>query len=448
MRRLGSVRVRTTIGASVVVGLALLVGAFALIGGLRRTLTNHVDTTAELRAEDVIAELATKRDLGTLQVDEDEESAVQVVEPDGRVRDATSNVDGRPPLVALDTNDAVTIDLLLDGESGRFRVVAESTEPPVEDLTVLVARSLESVDEAEHTVTTRLAIGIPLLVLLVAGTTWVVTGRALRPVDAIREEVASISDGQLDRRVPEPRVDDEIARLARTMNEMLARLEAARSRQQRFVSDASHELRSPLTTVRHGLELQVADPEHADVRPINEGLLAECLRMQGLVDDLLLLARSEEVAGPSAREPVDLDDIVLDEAARLRGRAHVQVDSGRVSAGQVRGDVGQLGRMVRNLADNAERHARSAVGFELTSWDGQVVLVVRDDGPGVPASDRTRVFERFTRLDEARARGSGGAGLGLAIVAQVVGAHQGTVVVDDAPGGGARFTVTLPLAQG
>ena len=372
---------------------------------------------------------------------------MQVVEPGGRVREASSNVAGRPPLVALETNDAVTIDLVLDGESGRFRVVAESTEPPDEDLTVLVARSLESVDEAEDTVTTRLAIGIPVLVLLVAGTTWVVTGRALRPVESIREEVASITDEQLDRRVPEPRVDDEIARLARTMNEMLARLEAARSRQQRFVSDASHELRSPLTTVRHGLELQVADPDCADVRPFNEGLLAECLRMQGLVDDLLLLARSEEVAGPAAREPVDLDDIVLDEAGRLRGRAQVQVDSGRVSAGQVRGDVGQLGRMVRNLADNAERHARSAVGFELTSWNGQVVLVVRDDGPGVPAADRTRVFERFTRLDEARARGSGGAGLGLAIVAQVVAAHQGTVVVDDAPGGGARFTVTLPVAQ-
>jgi signal transduction histidine kinase len=232
------------------------------------------------------------------------------------------------------------------------------------------------------------------------------------------------------------------------MNEMLARLEAARDRQQRFVSDASHELRSPIATIRHELELLIARPDEADVVFVARGLLREDLRMQSLVDDLLVLARSDEGTLPLHRRPVDLDDLVLAEAARLRSRGLVDVDTSSVSAGQVQGDAAQLAGMVRNLVDNAERHASRAVRLSLAERGARVVLRVTDDGPGISGTDRRRIFDRFTRLDSARARGAGGYGLGLSIVHQVVTAHAGSVVVEDAPGGGARFVVDLPAAPG
>jgi signal transduction histidine kinase len=436
--------VRTTVGATVVVGLALVVGAFALVAWLSRSLTEDVETTARLRADDVVALLESGTPPGALAVEDQEDSAVQVVAGNGRVVAASANLAGRPPIADLAPGRARTVHDLPLGDQGEYRVVAEAATRDDQTFTVLVARTLEPVEEGRRAIVAALAAGVPLLVLIVAGTTWIVTGRALRPVEAIREQVGDITDGHLDRRVPVPEADDEIARLARTMNEMLARLEVSRARQQRFVSDASHELRSPLATIRHELELLLTDPDRADVHPMAEGLMAECLRMQALVDDLLLLARSDESAAPRRERAVDLDDLVLAEAERLRSRGAVRVDATHVSAGQVVGDAGQLARLVRNLADNAERHARGAVGFDLDTRDGVVVLAVRDDGAGVAGVDRARVFERFTRLDDARARGTGGSGLGLSIVAQVVTAHGGSVTVDDAPGGGARFTVTLP----
>jgi signal transduction histidine kinase len=446
MRRLGTVRVRTTVGATLVVGVALVVGALALIAGLQRTLTDDVETTARLRARDVVALLEAGTAPGKLAVQDEEDSAVQVLDASGRSVAGSANIVHRPAIADVAPGHAKTVDDL-PLEAGHYRVVAERAARGGERFTVLAAESLDPVEEGRAAVVTALALGVPILMLIVAGTTWIVTGRALRPVEGIREEVGAITDDDLGRRVPEPSGGDEIARLARTMNEMLARLEAARARQQRFVADASHELRSPLATLRHELELLLADPGSTEIVPVAEELMAECLRMQDMVDDLLLLARSEEVSPASRRRPVDLDDLVLAEAARLRARAHVRVDTSRVSAGQVAGDKAQLTRMVRNLADNAERHARGTVGFDLGGHDGVVVLAVRDDGPGIATADRERVFERFTRLDAARARGTGGSGLGLAIVAQVVAAHDGSVVVDDEPGGGARFTVTLPMTR-
>jgi signal transduction histidine kinase len=437
--------VRTTLGATVVVGIAMILGALILVAGVRRSLTDNVKTTARLRAEDVIAQFEAGAAPEELAVDDQEDAAVQVVDPNGRVVAASANAKGRPPLADVPAGHTKRVDDL-PLEKGHYLVAAVPARRGSEQFTVLVAASLEPVEEGLEALTRGLMLGIPVLLVLVAGTTWVVTGRALRPVEAIREEVETITDEQLSRRVPEPNATDEIARLARTMNEMLARLEVARGRQQRFVSDASHELRSPLATIRHELELLLDDPARTDVVPMAEGLMAECLRMQGLVDDLLLLARSDETPARRRAQPVDLDDVVLAEAARLRARGLVQVDATRVSAGQVLGDQAQLTRMVRNLADNAERHARGSVRFDLEGRNGAVVLAVRDDGPGVAVADRDRIFERFTRLDAARARGTGGSGLGLAIVAEVVATHDGSVAVGEEPDGGARFTVTLPAA--
>lgn len=445
-RPLGTVRVRTTVGATVIVGVALVVGAMVLVVVLRRNLTDNVETAARLRAADVAALLEAGTTPDALAVEDEEASLVQVLDARRRVVAASGNIDGEGPIADVRPGSARTLGRLPIDDDGSYRVVAASADTAGGRFTVLVARSLDPTEDTVAAVIALLAGGLPVLVLLVGATTWIVTGRAMRPVEAIRREVTAITNAQLGRRVPEPDGDDEVARLARTMNEMLGRLEASRDRQQRFVSDAGHELRSPIATIRHELETLLANPDRADITELASGLLVEDLRMQTLVEDLLVLARSDEGTLALNRRPVDLDDIVLAEAARLRGRAVVRVDASGVSAGQVLGDPTQLARVIRNLVDNAERHATSVVSLTVGEADGQVVVVVADDGPGIPPADRARVFDRFTRLDDARARRTGGYGLGLAIVRDVVGAHGGTVTIDDAAGGGARVVVALPAA--
>jgi signal transduction histidine kinase len=290
-----------------------------------------------------------------------------------------------------------------------------------------------------------LAVVVPILLIVLGALIWYLVGRTLRPIEAIRAEVADIGATDLHRRVPEPPGDDEVARLARTMNEMLDRVEAANERQQRFVADASHELRSPLTRMRSELEVDLAHPERADLMATHRSVLDETTHLQHLVDDLLHLARSDERVPVGGREPVDLDDIVLSEAQRVRTETAGKVDVTRVSAAQVRGDPQQLARAVRNLTDNAARHARSMITFTLAEREQTAVLTVADDGPGIPADQTERIFERFTRLNDARTSGSAGAGLGLAITRDVVQRHGGTVGVDAEYERGTRFRVTLPL---
>jgi signal transduction histidine kinase len=270
----------------------------------------------------------------------------------------------------------------------------------------------------------------------------------LRPVERIRNEVDEITHTTLHRRVPDPGTVDEVGRLARTMNAMLDRLEQAQEQQRRFVSDASHELRSPLTTIKASVEIAARHPVESRWQQAATTVLSETDRLDGLVGDLLELARLDETPSstPTATE-VDLDELVRAEVARHRGDTTITLDTTAVSAARVRGDQPQLTRVVRNLVDNAHRHARQRVAVDVHVEDGQVVLRVDDDGTGIPEGDRLRVFERFTRLDEGRARSAGGAGLGLALVKAVVTAHGGTVVVDDAAIGGARFEVTLPKAN-
>jgi signal transduction histidine kinase len=248
--------------------------------------------------------------------------------------------------------------------------------------------------------------------------------------------------------VPEPVTEDEIGRLARTMNAMLTRLEDATDRQRRFVADASHELRSPLTGIRAQIEVDLEHPELADWQATERDVLADAIRMQRLVDDLLVIAVADASALDAAhRAPVDLDEIVLAEARRLDTNTELTIDTRAVSGAQVDGNADQLLRVVRNLLDNAGHHARSQVELSLTESNTDVTLRVVDDGPGIPDADRERVFERFARVDDARGRDDdGGAGLGLAIVHDVVVAHGGSVAVENTPG--AAFTVVLPVHAG
>jgi signal transduction histidine kinase len=260
-------------------------------------------------------------------------------------------------------------------------------------------------------------------------------------VDAIRCRVADISTSDLAERVPVPTSRDEISALAVTMNEMLARLEAGHRAQRQFLSDASHELRSPLATIVSGLEVAEAHPELLDAELAVDTLLPEAQRMQALIEDLLLLARADEQSLVMRNEEVPLDELAELEAARLR-RDGCTIHTA-ISPARLIGDPAAISRVIRNLVDNAVRHAKSRVDIEVASQEGDVILTVSDDGPGIPEADRTRVFERFVRLDSARARSGGGTGLGLAIVAEVVAAHGGAVTIDDRSGGGTTINVTF-----
>lgn len=442
-------RVRTTAGATLVVGLALLIGAAVLVGVLRRSLENSVKTSVGLRANDVAGLLdsgASPEDLAVEAKPDDDISLVQVLDASGQVVVSSSNVIGQPAVARLSNGGTRRVRGISISPEDRYLVVAASTAPGRDPtLTVLAARSLEPLEETITRVTQALGVGLPSLLLLVALTTWTVVGRALRPVGAIGAEVRSITESGLDRRVPEPSTDDEIGRLARTMNAMLSRLQGARDRQREFVSDASHELRSPIASIRHQLEVALAHPDATDLPNLARDLLDEDLRMQQVVEDLLLLARTDEGAVTLVREQVDLDDLALDQARRVRGtHGPVQVDTSDVHAVRVSGDPNQLARAVRNLVDNAVRHASSQIAIGVVVDGDSALLTVDDDGPGVPSDDRARVFERFTRLDHARARPTGGSGLGLAIVARVTEAHGGTVRCSEGPGGGARFELRLP----
>jgi signal transduction histidine kinase len=228
------------------------------------------------------------------------------------------------------------------------------------------------------------------------------------------------------------------------MNRMLGRLDEAQFRQRRFVSDASHELRSPVASIRQHTEVALAHPEGSSVRELADVVLEEDVRLQRIVEDLLLLTRIDEGTLELRRAPVDLDDLVFEEASRLRGSTNLTIDVARVSAGRVSGDRDKLERLVRNLSDNAARHARTTISLSLRDGGGTVVMAIDDDGSGIPAAQRERIFDRFVRLEDARDRDSGGSGLGLAIVLEIAAFHRGTVRVLDSALGGARFEVLLP----
>jgi signal transduction histidine kinase len=316
-------------------------------------------------------------------------------------------------------------------------VVAYGASVKGRDIVVYAAQPLEQVHDAVETVFRLAMVGIPLLVLITGAVTYFAAGRSLRPVEAIRARVATTRDPSA--RVPVPPARDEVGRLAETMNEMLARLQAGQDVQRRFVADASHELRSPLATIATGLELLSRGDADRDTVTALRG---ETERLGRLVDALLLLARADESGLHPRFEDVDLDEVAEAERLRPAGRIVPRIEAAHV---RVVGDRGQLAQVVRNLVDNACRHARSTVVVSVRRDGAYASLDVGDDGPGVPPDQRARVFERFVRLDDARARADGGAGLGLAIVAEVVAAHGGTVDVTGSPLGGALFRVRLPV---
>ena len=440
-----SVRARTTLLATLVVGVALAAGAVILLLSLENSLVRSGDAAAVAKARDLAA-VVDAGGLPSTVTAPGEDDVVQVVDSAGRVVVASDNASSWPPIASFRPDgDAAVVRTAYDVADGSdledyrvWGVRAGTDELPV---VVYVGTSLEAVSEATAQLRAALAVGLPVMVALLAFTTWTVVGRTLRPVEGIRSEVSEIEALALDRRVPVPPTDDEISRLAETMNAMLDRLETASRRQREFVADASHELRGPLAAFRTQLEVALAHPRDADWEATAVALLADSDRMERIVGDLLYLARTDAVPPEPSPTLVDLDDIVLDEANRLRSHARVPIDTSQVSAAPVRGSREELRRLIRNLLDNAVRHARSSVRVELATIGDEVVLVVEDDGPGVPSEQRQRIFERFVRLDAARSP-DGGTGLGLAIVHAITVRHCGQVLLEPSAGG-ARLVVRL-----
>jgi signal transduction histidine kinase len=450
---LRSLRVRITLVSTLVFAIAIGAAAVLLVAAVRTSVEDRIraDSNQAINTVKSRIEAGASPESVSLPVTVD----FYVLDPRGHL------VAGRPwsrdtePVVVRDSNGDVRV--VMPGDE-RPIVVYERVRTQVGTVTLVAASPLEEVSRSVDALARALWLSIPALVLAVALLAWWLVGRALRPVYAMRTALATINGASMDQRVPEPGSGDEVDQLARTMNSMLERLEHATERQRRFVSDASHELRSPVASIRATVEVAQRRGPDADWPDVARRVLADDERLERMVDELLELARLDETPEALPDTLVDLDDIVLDEVSRLTDRATILTD--RVSAGRVRGSRRQLERVVRNLFDNAIRHARSTVavslGTEAGSPDGDgrggagaiVRLAVDDDGPGISEADRERVFQRFTRLQEGRGRDAGGAGLGLAMVRAIVDRHGGTVTIEASERlGGARFVVDLPVDE-
>ncbi len=439
------IRFRVTAVAVGVLTLILILGGVVLVALQRSSLTTTIDQALIQRADDLTALVAGAGFDGSFPAGAGDGFA-QLVAADGRVMASTANLLGTDPLpVALPDGDSDLIRTIsgLGGDDDSFRVLSR---PRGEDAVLHVGTEFEVVSDAAESLIGPLAVVLPLLILASAGLIWWMVDRTLSPVEQIRAEVAEIKPNELQRRVPEPGTGDEIDRLAVTMNEMLSRVESATDRQKRFVADASHELRSPLTRIRTALELETRS-EKPVAAGENRDLLEDVIEMQRLVEDLLYLARADEGAAEPIRQALDLDDLVISEAQRIQAENRVSVDLGGVSGAHINADPVQLRRAVRNLLENAQRHANQHVSVALAEQAGEAVLTVADDGPGIPESDSERIFDRFTRLDDSRTLETGGSGLGLAIARYIVHSHGGSLRLATSETAGAVFELRLPLSQ-
>ncbi len=442
-RVLGSVRVRVTATALVAVACALIV-SFALVdAGMRHYRGRVLQATADEQAREVLAlnpELATPLVLPT---DPSIESGLVQVLRGGKVIGASRPLHRLPPLWDPGDPPIVAAPGVLGSLARDVRAVAVPVSNNGVKGVVVVVMSLQQYDHSVAYVRRLLEIGTPMLIVMVAGISWLIVGRALRPIEMMRREVAEVATVRSGHRVAEPANDDEVGRLARTLNSMLDRIQASSERERRFVSDASHELRSPIANIRTELEVALHHPGVADWPLVASEVLNQNERMEQLVAGLLLLARSDEGSLPAVADPVDLAEVARQAVESVGGTSPlVTVD---VAPAPVAVPVVYLERMVYNLLDNARRFATSRVAVTVGTDAAGVVLEVADDGPGVPEADRHRIFERFVRLDEARHRGDGGFGLGLAIVADLSRFYGGSIkVAPNRPG--ARFVLRLPAA--
>lgn len=440
---------RSAVVSASVVLIALVIAGLGLVGVLSTTLSKSVDDAAADRVRGIVSALrddpAAELDVALLAIDQ-RVVAVQVINQAGQVVRRSSDAPDTPlaPVAAIGAH--LRTGITIDGTDNDMRVSGQRTRTPTGAYTILVAGGIESVESTLKTVALLLGSAAPIIVGAAAAVSYWLVKRSLRSVEAIRMRVSDISATDLTERVPVPPNRDEISALAQTMNEMLGRIEAGHAAQRRFVGDASHELRSPLAAIISALEVGQEHPELLNAGLTTGTLIPEAYRMQVLVEDLLLLARADERGLSLRTEDIDLDVLAEVEVARLRRETTHTVRADLLHT-RIVGNTGALTRVLRNLLDNADRHARSLIEVTVRTRGHTAELLVCDDGPGIPAADRVRVFNRFVRLDSARSRSGGGTGLGLSIVAEIVSAHGGRVAIGERTGGGTEVLVLLPSGQ-
>lgn len=443
-----SLRVRLVLLSTAALAIGLAIGVIALTAVLRFGLERATDDAAARTTDEVASLLDEGRLPDPIPVGGT--TLVQVLDEQGRVLAASAGADRLvaalpPEEVSAALTGPRTVSGASFGVNGPMRVIARQAGPAASPGVVVVGVPAGDIDDAVRIARTALIVGYAVLLAVLAAVAWRLVGATLRPVEELRAGAEKITGAGSTDTLPVPRSADEIRRLADTLNGMLDRLESSRRRQRAFVADAAHELRSPLASLRTQLDVALVtgtEPDTAD-------LLAEVDRLTGLVDDLLMLARADD-AVPPAREVLDLADLAQEVVARYAD-ARVPVTLVPTDAGDllVEANPTALARVLANIVDNAVRYASTGVVVTVGSAaDGTAVLDVTDDGPGIPDADRARVFERFTRLQDARDRNTGGSGLGLAIVGELVRQQGGSVTLNDkSPGGdppGLRVEVHLP----
>ena len=441
-----SLRARITIVATTLFAFAVITGAVLLLVLQRTSLIRSLDSQAIKTGQAVASTRVTG--IKPTNVVAAAGVQIQVLDKTGAVAAASGTADRVKPLLTADELAAAKRGQAIDipAERGNTNQELRVLAVPAGEETVLVASGLAGVEDSIRILRDAALIGCPLVVLAMGMATYFIVGRALRPVAALRKGAQEITAADLaDQRLPVPDAHDEIYRLAVTLNAMLDRIDAATKRQRTFVGDAAHELRSPLASLRLQLEVAQRVGPAKDWPGMLDEVLSDVDRLDQLVEDLLALARSDEAGGVlRRREPVALDQLVTEVAEDyLDARVPVRSSTDAVS---VDGDPEALRRVVVNLLDNAVRYARSEVTVDIAvNGNGTAELVIRDDGPGIPEDERERVFDRFYRTHESRSRDTGGTGLGLPIVRDVIRAHGGTVsLADNHPG--LRATVILPVA--
>jgi signal transduction histidine kinase len=432
-----SIRARSTLATSVLALVVLAVLGATSSAAIRYSVGDRVFGTAQSVASQWSA-VARNGALPHAIPTSHGVDLIQVVAADGKVLAAS-----RPAM------DLAPLSRTRPPANDRFKRLSENGYmlfairiSPAVDAPVVYAGSEVPYVLKGHVLEYVLALVGLVLTALVGWTSWSAVGRTLKPVAAIRSRMAEISVTDLSLRMPEPPGEDEIALLVRTANQTLARLEEAVTQQRRFASTTSHELRNPIAGLRVRLEEALLHPDEVDAHDTLGAALSITDRLEAIVGDLLVMARLRS-DDPAPRELIDLGELAAEEANRAEGvpvRVHTAADV-RVCGSRI-----QLIRVLGNLLNNARRHAETAVDVSVRSVDGQAVVAVLDDGPGIAPADRERVFERFTRLDDGRRRDSGGSGLGLAISRDIAAGHGGTLRIEDSSRG-ARFVLRLPLTD-
>jgi heavy metal sensor kinase len=456
------IRVRLTAWYTMILMLVLAVLGAYQVQRLRAELTQDLDRSLELRSGQIANLYRTGRTAGEFTEISNSvlsglptDSGAQLLSASGAVVDSSQDAVARVPMLRPDqiarVMDGYTmlVTVPLGPARAPFRLLARPLHDRAHRWVLVMATSLDSTEAAVHRLLVILLTGGPIALLIAALAGWWLASLALRPVAAVTAKARQISVDRLDERVPVPRAADEVGRLADTFNAMLDRLEAGVQAQRRLISDASHDLRTPLAVMRSELDVALATGDlTCEAEEVLASTAEEVERMTRMVDNLLALAQADQGGLELFVRPVDLRDLAEETAAKLRPLAQakglevaVDGDSPVVCA-----DRERLTQVVTNLVENAVKYT-SHGGVRLAAWQegGEAGISVADTGPGVATDELTRIFDRFYRTDTARGRSVEGSGLGLAIAQEIVHAHGGRIWAEPGTDRGTRFSFALPL---